>query len=54
MTLEYSSLLKDIYRLKMDELEVATLRKGEEAWYEFLPERDFALKLYRVKGFPLF
>ena len=33
---------------------MATLRKGEQVWYEFLPERDFVLKLYRVKGFPLF
>jgi hypothetical protein len=31
-----------------------TLRKGEQAWYEFLPERDFTLKLYRIKGFSLF
>jgi hypothetical protein len=54
MTLEYTSLLKDIYRLRMDDLEVTTLKRGEQVWYEFLPERDFALKLYRVKGFPLF
>lgn len=54
MTLEYTSLLKDIYRLNMDELEVSTLRKGEQTWYEFIPERDFVLKLYRAKGFPIF
>ncbi len=54
MTLEYTSLLRDIYRLRMDELEVATLSKGEQVLYDFLPERDFVLKLYRAKGYPLF
>lgn len=53
MTLEYSSFIRDVYSLKMDELEVCSLRRGEETWYEFIPERDFTLKLYRVKGFPL-
>ena len=33
---------------------MVVLKKGDQAWYEFMPERDFALKLYRIKGFPLF
>lgn len=37
MTLEYTSLLKDIYRLRMDELEVATLIKGQQTLYDFMP-----------------
>ncbi len=54
MTLEYSSLIRDIYKIRMDDLEVVALSKGEQIWYEFVPERDFSLKLYRIKGFPLF
>lgn len=38
----------------MDDLEVCVLNEGEEIWYGFLPERDFSIKFYRVRGFPLF
>ena len=38
----------------MDDLEVCVLNEGEEIWYEFLPERDFSIKFYRARGFPLF
>jgi hypothetical protein len=46
--------MKNFYRLNIDDLEIVTLREGEEIWYEFIPERDFSIKLYRAKGFPLF
>jgi DNA-binding transcriptional MerR regulator len=54
MYFEFSAYLKSLYRLKMDDLEVANLREGEEVWYEFIPERDYSIKFYRAKGFPLF
>jgi len=38
----------------MDDFEVCTLKENEEIWYEFIPERDFSIKFYRAKGFPLF
>jgi hypothetical protein len=33
MTLEYSSFIKDVYRLRMDDLEITALKKGEQIWY---------------------
>lgn len=51
---EFTSYMKNFYRLNMDDLEIVTLREGEEIWYEFIPERDFSIKFYRAKGFPLF
>jgi len=41
MYFEFTSFLRNLYRLNMDDLEVCVLKEGEEIWYEFLPERDF-------------
>lgn len=34
---EFTSYMKNFYRLNMDDLEIVTLREGEEIWYEFIP-----------------
>lgn len=54
MTMEFTSYMRELYRLRMDEMELTYLEQGQEVWYEFIPERDFTLKLYRHKGFPFF
>ena len=51
---EFSSFLNGIYHLKMDDLQLATLSEGQSAWYEFIPERDYSIKFYRAKGYPVF
>ena len=50
---EFSSYLSGFYRINMDDLEVVTLEQNEVTWYEFIPERDYSIKFYRAKGFPL-
>lgn len=51
---EFSSFLSGFTRMKIDDLEVANLRQGETAYYEYIPDRDYSIKFYRAQGFPMF
>ena len=50
---EFSTYLSELYSLSMDDLEVVSLQQDESVWYSFIPERDFSIKFYRAKGYPL-
>ena len=43
-----------MFRLRMNDLELANLKQGEEVLYEFIPERDYSIKFYRAKGVPIY